>query len=139
MGSAKYTFKNKELELHITIGKAFFLKTEFGINLLNLFEEGNMENLLATLALNDEKVIDIWWYHLEKEGFTDRAECIDSLTRDNLTEFKNAFWNSIVNFSDPTARETLVNVKKRLPELLKLQVDNSINQALKSLNESSKT
>lgn len=134
---AEYTFRNKKIPLQFTFGTAMFFKQEFGLNMLALFEDDNLDNFCAMVSLHDEKILEIWWYYVEKH-FSDRAECIDNLTRDSLTEFKEAFWDAIINFSDPAARPILTDLRKRLPELLKQRAESQFKQALQEqLNESS--
>ncbi len=118
---AEFTFKNKKIPVVFTVGKAISFKTLFDINLLNLFESNNLDMFGITIALNDEKMVDIWWHFVE-EHFSNREECIEELTRDKLTEFKEAFWAAVVNFTDPAGKPILLELKKRLPELLKQQV-----------------
>ncbi len=124
---AEFTFKNKKIPVTFTVGKAISFKADFNINLLNLFEDNNLDLFGVTVALNDEKMIDVWW-HFVSEHFKDREECINELTRDKLTEFKEAFWAAVVNFTDPAGKPILLELKKQLPELLKRQAVNQLNQ-----------
>lgn len=124
-----YKFRGKDIEIGFTMGSAITFKHQFDINLLNLFEDGNLDKFATTVALNDEKMLDIWWHFVsEKGGYTDREECIDVLTRDSLTEFKEAFWAGVVNFSDPAGKPILLQLKKQLPGLLKQQAESVIAQ-----------
>lgn len=116
-----FKFQNIEFPIVIKVGKAMFFKQEFGINLLNLFENDNINAFAETMSLNDEKIIDIMWHFVE-EKFTDREKWIDSLERDDLTKFKEALWAGVINFSDPAAKPILLELQKRLPELLKQNV-----------------
>jgi hypothetical protein len=129
-----YTFQETTFDLSIPLGKAYFLKTEFGINLLNLFEGDNLDAFLQTIALNDEKMIDIWWHYIG-EKYSDRETAVDKLSRDDLTKFKEAFWDAVINFSDKNAQSILISVKKQLPELLKRQAENLLKQDPLSQNE----
>lgn len=124
---AEFTFKNKKIPVAFTVGKAISFKNDFDINLLNLFEGNNLDQFGIMVALNDEKMIEVWWHFVE-EHFSDREECINELTRDKLTEFKEAFWAAVVNFTDPAGKPILLELKKQLPELLKQQVVNQLNQ-----------
>lgn len=119
--TAVFKFENTEFPITIKVGTAISLKHEFGINLLNLFEGDNIELFAQTMSLNDEKIIDLM-YHFVKEKYSNREKWIDSLERDDLTRFKEAFWAGVINFSDPAAKPILLELQKRLPELLKQNV-----------------
>lgn len=122
-----YIFDGIKFEIKIEIPDAFRIKVDHGINLLNLFEGENLETVSLKLTLDDEKAIELWWDYVGTK-FTDREDCINKLTRDSLTKFKEAFWAAVVNFSDPAGRPVLLELKKRLPGLLKQQVINNLSQ-----------
>jgi len=121
MSTASFKFQNAEFPIVIKVGRAISLKHEFGINLLNLFEGANLEEFAQTMSLNDEKIIDLMWYFVQ-DKFSDREAWIESLERDDLTRFKEAFWAGVINFSDPAAKPLIAELQKRLPELLKQNV-----------------
>lgn len=126
-----YEFMGHQHPISIEIPQAFLFKSEFGINLLKLFEGDTLNTLSVTLALDDEKVIDIWWWFISKKlGNSDdiREQAIDKLTRKSLSEFKEALWAAIVNFSDPAIKGALLDLQRRLPGLLRKQVNNSLNE-----------
>lgn len=119
--AAVFKFENTEFPIIIRVGTAIILKQDFKINLLNLFENDNINAFAEMMSLNDEKIIDLMYYFL-KEKYTNREKWIDSLERDDLTRFKEAFWAGVINFSDPAAKPILLELQKRLPELLKQNV-----------------
>ena len=126
-----YTFMGKEYPIVIEIPQAFTFKAEFGVNLLKIFEGDNMNELTVTLALDDEKIIEIWWWFIGKKMGSDaqaRENAIDKLTRESLNEFKEALWAAIVNFSDPAMKPALIELKQRLPELLKKQISRLMDE-----------
>lgn len=118
---AKFTSQNIEFPINIKVGTAIFFKQEFKFNLLNLFEGDNVSVFLETMSLNDEKIIDLMWYYV-KDKIEDKEAWIDSLERKDLTEFKDAFWEGVLNFSDLAARPVLQELRRQLPELLKQNV-----------------
>lgn len=122
-----YKFEQMEFPIVIEIPQAFTLKAEFGINLLNMFEGNNLDDLTIQLNLNDEKILDLWWWFLSKK-LSNREQAIDNLTRDSLTQFKECLWAAIVNFSDPAAKQMLIELKRRLPALLKKQVSKAMDE-----------
>lgn len=126
-----YPFMGKDHVIEIEIPQAFLFKSEFGINLLKMFEDENINTIAVTLALDDEKIIEIWWWFISKKLGNDpstRAQAIDNLTRESLSQFKDAFWAAIVNFSDPAIKEALIDLKRRLPGLLKKQMNQSLDE-----------
>lgn len=126
MTKSIYVFNDVQFEIELTVKEAFRLKTEQGINLLKLFEGNNLDEFSMMLSFDDEKVIDLWWDVICSK-FSDREACVDKLTRDDLTKFKEAYWAAVVNFSDPAAKPILLEVKKRLPGLLKQQACQRMN------------
>jgi hypothetical protein len=127
--TATYVFNNVTFPIEIKVSDAFRIKADHGINLLQMFEGDNLDKLSLTLTFNDEKVIDIWWDYVSTK-FTDREKCIDLLTRDDLTKFKEAFWAAIINFSDQAGKKTLLLLKKQLPALVERQVLQNIDDLL---------
>ena len=121
-----------QFEVHINVQEAFRLKVERGFNLLNIFEGNNLDELAMLISFNDEKVLDLWWDVVSKK-LSDREEATNKLTRDDLTKFKEAFWAGIINFSDRAGRDILLEVKKRLPGLLKKQASDRMDQIEKEV------
>lgn len=127
-GIAKFEFRNKTFEIKITYGYAIkVLKKEYGINLLNLFEDNNMETLINKLSLNDEFAMDLWWSFIST-AFSDKEEAIDKLTPDNLREFREAMWVAIENFFDPMRRKMIQEVKESYKDLLMEQMRANLKQ-----------
>lgn len=137
-----YHFMGIEHQIVIEIPQAFLFKQEFGINLLKMFEGDNINTLSVTLALDDEKIIDIWWWFISKKVGDDpetREKCIDKLTRKSLSEFKECLWAAIVNFSDPAIKQALLDLKMRLPGLLRKQINQSLDELSQESSPQSET
>lgn len=128
MTVAIYKYNGTEFPIEIKVGKAIDWKHKFGINLLNLFEEENLEAFAQLMSLNDEKMIEVWW-EVVSTKFSDREKQIDELTRDDLTAFKEALWAAIVNFSDRDAKPVLLEFKKQLPGLIKQNILSNLTRA----------
>lgn len=122
-----YNFDGVDFPIVITMSSAYKLEADYNICLLQLFENNNLDRVVQELSVNDKVALDLWWEFVSTK-FQDRSECIDKLTRDSLTKFKEAFWAAIVNFSDPNVKPILLELKKRLPGLLKKSVLNNLNQ-----------
>lgn len=134
-----FVFDNITFPISITIGKAYDLKSKHGFNLLKLFEEDNLDRLILDITFNDELCIELWWEIISTK-FSDRENAVNKLTRDDLTKFKEAYWAAIVNFSDPAGKQTLLDMKKRFPELIRSSVSQRLDQAIKeSQNENSES
>ncbi len=131
-GIATFKFKNTEFKIRITYGNALSVyKEKFGINLLSLFEEDNLNNFISTIHLNDEKMLEIWWYYVS-EKFTDYDEALQELTPDSMAEFKGALWAAVINFFDPVRRKMLLSIREKVSQLML----NQVNQMFKQLNDS---
>ena len=137
-----YRFMDTDHPIIIEIPQAFLFKTEFGMNLLKMFEGDNINTISVTLALDDEKIIEIWWWFISKKlGDSNdvRERAIDNLTRKSLSEFKECLWAAIVNFSDPAIKQALLDLKRRLPELLRKQVNQSLDELDREVSQQSET
>lgn len=134
---ATYEFDGIKFNIEITMASAFKLEADHKISLLQIFEGNNLDILAQQISVNDKTALDLWWDFVGTK-FQDREECINKLTRDSLTKFKEAFWAAVINFSDPNVKPILLELKKRLPGLLKKSVLNNLNQLESSQqNESS--
>ena len=136
MSSSSFTFDGIEFNFDLTVPKCFVLKKEFGINLLNLFEDENLSAFATTMALNDEKMLDLFWWVVSKK-LTDQDAVYEKVTRDILTKFKECVWQGVINFSDPAAKPILKEFKQRLPELLEQNALSMFRQETQPLSENS--
>lgn len=118
-----------EIPVNITIQTAIDMKANTALNLLAVFEGDNLETLARDLTLNDEFVIELFWYFANKK-IADKETFYTSLTRDLITGFKERFWAALENFIDPHARPLIRAVKEQLPELLKEQA-NQLSQEIR--------
>ena len=136
MSNTTFKFDNIDFEIEFNIPKCFVLKKEFGINLLNLFEEENLGAFASLIALNDEKILDIWWWIVSTK-LQDKDKALELITRDFLTKFKECLWQAVINFSDRDAKPILLEFKKRLPELLKQNALNMFQAESEQQNKNS--
>lgn len=136
MSSSSFTFDGIEFNFELNVPKCFVLKKEFGINLLNLFEDENLSAFATTMALNDEKMLDLLWW-IVGQKLTDQDAFYQKVTRDTLTKFKECVWQGIINFSDPAAKPILKEFKQRLPELLEQNALSMFRQEAQQQSENS--
>lgn len=135
-----YIFDDIKFEIEITISEAYRLKSEFEINLLNMFEGNNLDHLATNLTLNDELAIELWWDTIKsKYTSEDRIKCIDKLSRESLDNFKEAYWAAIVNFSPRAGKDTLLDLKKHLPELLRRSAASQMKDLIQQSENSTST
>lgn len=125
-----YTFNNHKYNIEITHGYAHkVLGPEYNIHLTNLFEENNMDELLARMFLNDELALKLWWGYVGKKE-KEYDEAIDLLTSASLQQFKDAWWAAVAGFFNDHLRQDLLRqflteapklIKRRITEALQDQ------------------
>lgn len=114
---AEYLYRGQKVPLKITYGLACGRLDELGLDILSLFEDDNQ--VIPTIMLNDKVMLRVRFYFLQEAGVEDDWEnSISDMTPQEMQNFKEAFWDEVVNFSPPPAREALrqfwVETKKRL-------------------------
>lgn len=130
-----YTFNNNKYNIKITHGYAHkTLGPKFHVNLTNLFEESNMDELLARMFLNDDLALKLWWSYVEGHE-NNYDDAIDLLTSSSLQQFKDAWWSAVADFFDPLRRDLLRQFLAEAPRIIKGRITEAL-QAEKSTSSS---
>lgn len=121
------TFKYNGITIPVSFGYKEVTKDfkEMGLNLLQLFSD---QGVMASIFINDELMLKIWFYYVKNHAAT-MDEAIETLTPQQMHAFKEAFWQAVVNFTVPQMRPTLVEMKKELDSALKSPAKNLRNSS----------
>lgn len=107
--------------------------SELGVNVLNIFTAEN--NAIQTIMLDDNTMLKVWYFYVNEELGLKYEEALDLLdeTPGGLEPFKQAFWELVVGFTNPVARQAA----KELWDKAKLQLKKNLkNLSLDSSEES---
>lgn len=121
----KFTINNKEYPIEITMKDA--LKTypnEFGIKLTTLFEEDNLNELMTRMFLGDELAIQLLTHYTKSSLSYD--ELIEVLTPANVKEFKDKWWEALMDFFDHPRNEFLKDILAVTPAALKERLNEAV-------------
>ena len=108
------------------------------LNLLRLVDMDNLQNLLITVDCNDEFMLDT--LHKAFPEMTEE-EFINAVDDEDFRLFKKAFWETIVNFSNPQIQPMLTQAAKSIRKALKEKgaemVEQGLSRDLQSLDSKS--
>ena len=99
-----------------------------GLNLLELFTD---DQVILTIMANDAVMLQIWYHYVSPHAESFES-AIDQLTPANMHQFKEVFWQQVVNFTAPPMRPLATGMWKKLKEQLK-----SPEKFLENLSETS--
>lgn len=102
-----YKFDGKQIPIKITYKEAEEDLYNQGIDLLDMFSENHVGEALQKILLNDRFMLKLWWNYIEPHVKMTYEEARDKLTPDGLQEFRDAFWEAVVNFTPPPVRKEL--------------------------------
>ena len=112
--SSVLKFNGSEIPIEITYKSAWFELPELGIDLLTIFDG---EKTLMNILTNEKVMIEVL-YHFSKKHFSTLENMIDKLTPEVMHDFREVFWDEVVNFTNPQMRpalqETMTMLKKHL-------------------------
>ena len=92
-----------------------------GLRILNLLDQNNAPQLMQTLMFDDEKMIELWKYHIAEHNI-DEQIALAKMTRQEFTSYKKEVWEAIVNFSDAQIQGTLREMMKQFKEQVSIQL-----------------
>ena len=107
-------FNGVDIPIKITYKSAWFDLPELGIDILNIFDgEKTIMNILTS-----EKVMVEVFYYFAKNHCSTIENMLENLTPETMNEFREVFWNEVVNFTNPQMRpalqKTVEMIKKEL-------------------------
>lgn len=123
MQVAVFEFNGKKYKVEISPTMAYKeLPQRFEINLLKMFadEETNKETL-QTLIMDDDKMLHLMYFFLEKNGSTLTLENVLSQMENLavLDTFRDAFWAGVINFSPPLKKNILLQIWDQMKKEIK--------------------
>jgi len=86
-----------------------------GLDLFALFEG---DETIMTIMANDRVMLQIWYHYVSPYAQSEEA-AIENLKPHELHSFKEAFWQQVINFTQPQMRPLAVEMWKKLKERLK--------------------
>lgn len=108
--------KGIPIEVIVTYKMAMFDFKAYGLNMLKLFQD---DNALMSVMVDDEMLINIMHYYC-KEHVSTVEDLVDELDKnpDLMQEFRDQFWDAVLNFTNPLMREALRQTRKLIEEQL---------------------
>ena len=112
------SFKHRgvNIPIRITYGTAMFTLQELGLDILAIFQDS--EKVVMTIMANDNVMLKVW-HHYVKDVEPDFNSAVEDLEATEMHQFKEAFWQAVVNFSSPPMQPLLEHIWKEVKKSLK--------------------
>jgi hypothetical protein len=121
-----FKLNSKEYDISITYWDAVTVyKKRFNIDLVALFEESNLDTLLARMYLSDSLALELMEYYTKDDQPWE--ETLKNLRPIDVKHFKDAWWETLLSFFDPLRSDFLREVLKKAPKLIKEQMATSLS------------
>lgn len=65
---------------------------------------------MQTLALDDERTLDLLWFYLEETAAFDKDDFLKTVEAKDLDRFRDDFWSAVVNFSGPLKKNLMMEL-----------------------------
>jgi len=112
--SSTVKFNGIDIPIKITYKSAWFELPELGIDILNIFDG---EKTIMNILTNEKVMVELFYYYAKGHCST-IDDMLEKLTPEVMGEFREVFWNEVVNFTNPQMRpalqETMTMLKKHL-------------------------
>ena len=112
---SSFKHNGQTIQLNYTYFEAMNTFPELGLDILGIVTDTTP--ILQILA--DDKTMIKVWYHFVKDVEPDFDDALKALKPAEMQQFKEAFWESVVNFSSPPMRETLHQMWEQVKKELK--------------------
>ena len=124
------SFKFNDVDIPVNFGYKEVVSDfkKMGLDLFGLFEG---QEVLMTILANDRVMLQVWLFYV-KPYCSDEDAAIAQLRPHEMHKFKEAFWQQVVNFTQPQMRPLLVAMWKQVKERL-----DSPEEILRSLSSDS--
>jgi len=99
-------FKGKEYQFKLTYRKMLEdLPNKFNIHLGKIFTDNDlMQQTMLNLLVEDEVSIKLFHWAINSASLT-YEDLLDDMDQKTLSDFRDCFWEEVVNFSDPLRKE----------------------------------
>lgn len=123
MISGKFKYGNQEITMNLGYLFANTKLADFGLDILTIFQDGN--NVVPTIMLDDATMLKVWYHYVKEATGDDWETSLETLDRTpgGLSQFKKAFWDMVVGFSDPSGRGLLEQMWTEAKKRLKASVE----------------
>lgn len=112
--ASKIKFKDSEVSIKITYKQAMYDFKELGLNLLNIFDDGN--SAVQTIMMDDQVMVHVWYHYIKKHHAGNLEEALEYLTPEDMNDFREKFWNEVINFMPPLTRPALNMFMEKMKE-----------------------
>ena len=110
-----FFFNDTEIDIDFGYKEVVTDFKKMGLDLFGLFEG---DETLMTIMVNDRVMLQVWLYYV-KPYCESEEKAIAQLKPHDMHKFKEAFWQQVVNFTQPQMRALAVAMKAKLLERLK--------------------
>ena len=111
----QFKHNDQTIRLNYTYFEAMNTFPDLGLDILGIVTDATP---IIQIMADDKTMIKIW-YHFVKDMEPDFEEALRSLKPAEMQQFKEAFWESVVNFSSPPTHKTLRQMWDQVKEELK--------------------
>ena len=112
---ASFKHNGQTVQLNYTYFEAMNTFPGLGLDILGVITDTTP--ILQIMA--DDKTMIKVWYHFVKDVEPDFDDALKALKPEEMQAFKEAFWESVVNFSSLPMRETLRQMWEQVKKQLK--------------------
>lgn len=128
---SSFNFKGVKIPIRITYKQAMFDFKDMGLNILNLFKD---ETIIMTIMSDDETMLQVWYSYVKKHASSFES-AVEDLTPEDMHQFKDAFWEAVVNFTAPAMRPILQSMMEQVKEALASPEKSLSKRSSESLDE----
>ena len=121
-------FMGTDIPIKISYKAAWFDLPDLGIDILDIFKD---QSTMMAILTNDRVMIPVLYYFCDKHCST-LENAIENLTPSVMEEFREAFWNEVINFTSPQMRPALQETMK----MLKTELASPEERLKRALSES---
>ena len=116
---ASFKHNGQTVQLNYTYFEAMNTFPGLGLDILGVITDTTP---ILQIMADDKTMIKVWWYFIkefESLAEEDFDDALKALKPEEMQAFKEAFWESVVNFSSLPMRETLRQMWEQVKKQLK--------------------
>ncbi len=112
--TSKIRFKESDIPIKISYKQAMYDFKDMGLNLLAIF--GEESSAVQTIMLDDEIMVQVWFSYVKKHHAGTLESALEELTPELMNDFREKFWNEVINFMPPLTRPSLNLFMEKMKE-----------------------
>ena len=128
-------YRGADVPIRITYKAAMFDLKDLGMNILGIFED---HTAITNMLINDEVMVKVWYYFVSPHA-SSLENAVEDLTSELMNEFREVFWEEVLNFTNPQMRPALREFMKMIKEELASPESNLRKALSDSLEEQAST